>query len=139
MAIFRVHLIDGDKRMKTDLKAQNEESARSAAAEWFDCARWQVVDVRKMADWPAQVKSPNQIKKDFVMNAVSAGFKARLDYILDQICAEMGHGGGHGMRRFVAEHLTAAAQAGERSAERLSEVARNALATFLVETGSTTA
>jgi hypothetical protein len=73
------------------------------------------------------------------MNAVSAGFKARLDYTLDQICAEMGHGGGHGMRRFVAEHLIAAAQAGEWSAERLSEVARNALATFLVETGSTTA
>ena len=29
MAIFRVQLANGEKRMKTDLKAQNEESARA--------------------------------------------------------------------------------------------------------------
>lgn len=60
------------------------------------------------------------------MSEVSSGFKARLEYVLDQICAETMHGGGHEMRRFVAEKLMAAAQAGERSMDRLTEVARQA-------------
>jgi hypothetical protein len=47
MAIFRVQLADGDKKLKTDLKAQNEDLARSAAAKWFDGARWHVVEVQK--------------------------------------------------------------------------------------------
>jgi hypothetical protein len=50
MAIFRVQLADGDKKLKTDLKAQNEDLARSAAAKWFDGARWHVVEVQRLAD-----------------------------------------------------------------------------------------
>jgi hypothetical protein len=50
MAIFRVQLANGEKRMKTDLKAQNEEPARSAADKWFDGARWHVIDIRRLAD-----------------------------------------------------------------------------------------
>ena len=50
MAIFRVQLANGEKRMKTDLKAQNEESARSAADKWFENGRWHVIDIRKLAD-----------------------------------------------------------------------------------------
>jgi hypothetical protein len=68
------------------------------------------------------------------MSEVSTGFKARLEYVLDQICAETEHGGSHEMRRFVAEKLMAAAEAGERSLDRLTEVARLALASFLDET-----
>jgi hypothetical protein len=50
MAIFRVQLADGEKRLKTDLKATNEDLARSAAGKWFDGARWNIVDVRRLAD-----------------------------------------------------------------------------------------
>jgi hypothetical protein len=65
---------------------------------------------------------------------ISTGFKTRLEYILDLICAETMHGGSHEMRRFVAEKLMAAAEAGERSLDRLTEVARLALASFRDET-----
>jgi hypothetical protein len=44
------------------------------------------------------------------------------------------HGGSHEMRRFVAEKLMAAAEGGERSLDRLTEVARLALASFRDET-----
>jgi hypothetical protein len=67
------------------------------------------------------------------MSEVSTGFKTRLEYVLDQICAETRHGGSHEMRRFIAEKLMAAAVAGDRSLDRLSEVARQALASFVKE------
>jgi hypothetical protein len=50
MAIFRVQLADGEKRLKTDLKAPNEHWARSAAAKWFDGARWHIIEVQRLAD-----------------------------------------------------------------------------------------
>jgi hypothetical protein len=68
------------------------------------------------------------------MSELSTGFKMRLEYVLDQICAEARHGGSHEMRSFVALQLMAAVQAGERSFDRLSEVARHALAAFLADT-----
>jgi hypothetical protein len=61
---------------------------------------------------------------------VSAGFKARLEYVLDQVCVELADGGSHEMRSFVAESLIAAAQAGERSLEGLMAVAGNSLASY---------
>jgi hypothetical protein len=67
------------------------------------------------------------------MSEVSTGFKTRLEYVLDQICAETRHGGSHEMRRFIAEKLMAAAVAGDRSLDRLSAVARQALASFVKE------
>jgi hypothetical protein len=67
------------------------------------------------------------------MSEVSTGFKTRLEYVLDQICAETRHGGSHEMRRFIAEKLMAAAVAGDRSLDRLTEVARQALASFVKE------
>jgi hypothetical protein len=50
MAIFRLHLADGEKKLKTDLKALNEDLARSAAAKWFDGARWHIVEVQQLPD-----------------------------------------------------------------------------------------
>jgi hypothetical protein len=70
------------------------------------------------------------------MNKVSAGFKMRLEHVLDQICAEARHGGSHEMRRFIAEQLMITAQAGERSVDRLTEVARHALDVFLSRTAT---
>jgi hypothetical protein len=68
------------------------------------------------------------------MSEVSAGFKARLEYLLDQICAETEHGGSHEMRSFIAEQLMAAAQAGDRSVDGLTAVARQAQTVFLTRT-----
>jgi hypothetical protein len=73
------------------------------------------------------------------MSEISMGFKTRLEYVLDQICAETRHGGSHEMRRFVADRLMAAAESGERSLDRLTEVARHALASFVDETSAGTA
>jgi hypothetical protein len=50
MAVFRVQLADGEKRLKTDLKAPNEDEARSAAAKYFDGARWRIVEVRTLGE-----------------------------------------------------------------------------------------
>ena len=65
-----------------------------------------------------------------IVSEITAGFKARLEYVLDQVCADASDGGSHEMRRFVAERLMTAAQAGERSLEGLTEVARQALDAF---------
>ncbi|MGY3494375.1 hypothetical protein [Bradyrhizobium sp. USDA 4502] len=50
MATFRVQLADGEKRLKTDLKAANEDSARIVAEKCFDGARWRIVEIRRLAD-----------------------------------------------------------------------------------------
>jgi dihydroxyacetone kinase len=68
------------------------------------------------------------------MSEISAGFKTRLEYILDQICVETRNGGSHEMRRLVAEKLMAAAGAGERSIDSLTEVARQAMTEFYTQT-----
>jgi hypothetical protein len=65
-----------------------------------------------------------------IVSVITAGFKARLEYVLDQVCMEAPDGGSHEMRCFVAEKLMTAAQGGERSLEGLTEVARQALAAF---------
>jgi hypothetical protein len=64
------------------------------------------------------------------MSEITAGFKARLEYVLDQVCIDASDGGSHEMRRFVAERLMTAAQAGERFLEELTVVARQALVAF---------
>jgi hypothetical protein len=50
MSVFRIQLADGEKILKADLKAPNEDGARSAAQRCFDGARWQVVEIRRLAD-----------------------------------------------------------------------------------------
>jgi hypothetical protein len=50
MSVFRIQLADGDKILKADLKAFNEDGARSAAERWFGGARWQIVGIRRLAD-----------------------------------------------------------------------------------------
>jgi hypothetical protein len=68
-----------------------------------------------------------------MMSEMSTGFKARLEYVLDQICAETEHGGSE-MRCLIAEQLIAAAQTGERSVDGLTKVARHAQTVFLTRT-----
>ena len=50
MAMFRILLADGERNLKTDLKALNGDSARSAAEKWFDDARWRIVAIRRLSD-----------------------------------------------------------------------------------------
>jgi hypothetical protein len=50
MAVFRIQIADGEKKLKTDLKAISEDSARSVAERWFEGARWRIVEIRRLAD-----------------------------------------------------------------------------------------
>jgi hypothetical protein len=50
MALFRIQLTNGEKNLKTDLRALNEDTARSTAEKWFDGARWQIVAIRRLVD-----------------------------------------------------------------------------------------
>jgi hypothetical protein len=49
MSMFRVHLAAGEKSLKADLRALDEDSARSAAAKWFDRERWEIVEIKRLA------------------------------------------------------------------------------------------
>jgi hypothetical protein len=69
------------------------------------------------------------------LSNLTAGYKTRLEYVLDQVCAELPMGGDHTSRSFIAEKLIAATQLGARSHEDLTRVARDALAE-LVDAGS---
>jgi hypothetical protein len=64
------------------------------------------------------------------MSEVTPGFKARLEYVLDQVCVGAPDSGSQEMRRFVAEKLLAAAQTGDRSLEGLTQIARQVLTAF---------
>jgi hypothetical protein len=48
MAIFRVQLTDGSRHVKTNLQAPDEVFARMKAEQWFDCGRWQIVEIRRL-------------------------------------------------------------------------------------------
>jgi hypothetical protein len=48
MLVFRVHLADGDRRMKADLKATSEELARVSAERWFGDSPWQIIKIRQV-------------------------------------------------------------------------------------------
>ena len=50
MGTYRSRRVAGEKNLKTDLKALSEDSARSAAEKWFDGVRWQVMEIRRLAD-----------------------------------------------------------------------------------------
>jgi hypothetical protein len=111
------------------LKTPNEDDEARGAGRIFDEARAlrRCPHLRRMRLSSESCNHPNE---PGVMSKLSTGFKTRLEYVLDQICAEARHGGSHEMRRFVAERLMAATEAGERSVDGLAEVARLALASF---------
>jgi hypothetical protein len=50
MAVFRVQLADGEKKLKADLKAPNEDEVRSVAARYFGGARWRIIEIRSLGD-----------------------------------------------------------------------------------------
>ena len=58
---------------------------------------------------------------------IGDGFKARLEFVLEQVFEDQSCGGDHRSRAFVARRLLQAAQRGVLSLERLKAVAREAL------------
>ena len=45
MAVFRIHLADGDRRVKADLTAPDEVFARMGAERWLGDSRWRIVEI----------------------------------------------------------------------------------------------
>lgn len=58
---------------------------------------------------------------------IGDGFKARLEFVLEQVFANLSHGGDHETRAFVAQRLLKAAQAGIVRLDDLKRVAGEAL------------
>jgi hypothetical protein len=58
---------------------------------------------------------------------ISDGFKARLEYVLEQVFESLSFGGDHESRAFVAERLLTAAQSGVVKLEDLKCIAHDAL------------
>ena len=47
MAVFRIHLANGEDRIKADLKAADEALARLSAERWFGHADWRIAEIRR--------------------------------------------------------------------------------------------
>ena len=58
---------------------------------------------------------------------IGEGFKARLEFVLEQVFESLSHGGDHETRAFVAARLLKAAQAGIVRLDDLKRVAGDAL------------
>jgi hypothetical protein len=61
--------------------------------------------------------------------------KANMDVVLEETCRQLPHGGDHDSRRFIAERLIEAAQAGHSTLGELGITARRALAELLAKGG----
>jgi hypothetical protein len=58
---------------------------------------------------------------------IGDGFKARLEFVLEQVFDSLSSGGDHATRAFVAQRLLRAAQSGIVKLDDLNRVAQNAL------------
>ncbi|MDE2064858.1 MAG: hypothetical protein KGJ00_20845, partial [Bradyrhizobium sp.] len=58
---------------------------------------------------------------------IGDGFKARLEFVLEQVFANLSHGGDHETRAFVGQRLLKAAQAGIVKSDDLERIAGEAL------------
>jgi hypothetical protein len=61
------------------------------------------------------------------MGELSSRVQADMDLVLEEVCAELPHGGDHESRKFIAEKLLEAAEAGLTTLSKLRAVARRAL------------
>jgi hypothetical protein len=69
------------------------------------------------------------------MPELSERTKANMDVVLEETCRQLPHGGDHDSRKFIAERLIEAAQAGHATLGELGIVARRALAEILAKRG----
>ena len=70
-----------------------------------------------------------------VMTELSERTKANMDVVLEETCRQLPHGGDHDSRRFIAERLIEAAQAGHSTLGELGIIARRALAEIIAKGG----
>ncbi|AND91527.1 MULTISPECIES: hypothetical protein [Bradyrhizobium] len=68
-----------------------------------------------------------------VMTELSERTKANMDVVLEETCRQLPHGGDHDSRKFIAERLIEAAQAGHSTLGELGIVARRALAEIIAK------
>jgi hypothetical protein len=61
------------------------------------------------------------------MGEISSRVQANMDVVLEQVCAELPHGGDHESRKYIAEQLIEAAEAGHGTLGELTTVALRAL------------
>ena len=69
------------------------------------------------------------------MPELSERTKANMDVVLEETCRQLPHGGDHDSRKFIAERLIEAAQAGHTTLGELGIIARRALAEILAKRG----
>jgi len=62
---------------------------------------------------------------------IGDGFKARLEFVLEQVFNGLSSGGDHETRAYVAQRLLRAAQSGIVKLDDLKQVAQNALLDML--------
>ncbi len=67
---------------------------------------------------------------------IGAGFKARLEFVLDHVVKNLANGGDHKTRAFIAVRLLSASQSGIVKLEDLVRVAQDALLDALRATDS---
>lgn len=58
---------------------------------------------------------------------IGAGFKARLEFVIEQVVKDLSHGGDHKTRALMAARLLSAAQSGIVKFDDLVRVAQDAL------------
>jgi hypothetical protein len=56
MAIFRIHLANGEGRIKADLEAEDEVRARLSAERWFGHGDWRIAEIRRVDAGPEPAK-----------------------------------------------------------------------------------
>jgi hypothetical protein len=56
MPTFRIHLANGESRIKADLKAADEALARLSAERWFGGADWRIAEIRRVDAGPEPAK-----------------------------------------------------------------------------------
>ena len=61
------------------------------------------------------------------MGEISSRVQANMDVVLEQVCAELPHGGDYESRKYIAEQLIEAAEAGHGTLGELTTVALRAL------------
>lgn len=61
------------------------------------------------------------------MGELSSQVRANMDVVLEEVCAELPRGGDHESRKFIAERLIEAAEAGQITLGELKAIARRAL------------
>lgn len=49
MSTFRICLAEGERRMKADFKAADEQFARKSAETWFAGKNWQIIEIKRIS------------------------------------------------------------------------------------------